>query len=161
MTKVNVFNIVTDHFKTLVNSNTKKISFPDVVLFFGLPLILSAALVMFCSSLISAISSQIITVLSIFTGLLINVIVLLFDMIRRDNDAPVKNELLRQTLTNISYTVLISMVAIVVTIFTYIDYYPLDRIFEFLTYFFMSNIFCTLLMILKRIYNLFKTEAEN
>lgn len=158
--KINVGDIVSDHFKTLVNHNSKKAGFDDWLSFFIIPLAITI-LIYFISPIFSRdVSDTLITILSIFIGLLINVVVLLFDIIKRDKESKIKDELLKQTLTNISYTILVSILGIIMILATYIDNCFIRKFFSCLTYFVVAHILVTLLMVLKRIYTLFDNEIN-
>jgi hypothetical protein len=157
--KINVSDIIFRHFKTLINANTRKTDNEDVFLFIVLPLIVAICLGLLKLTVSKEVANTLITILSIFVGLLINVIVLLFDIVKRDEEVnKIKNVVLRETLINISYTILISLVTILVALFSFIDYWYIKQIFSVIIYFLMTHIGVTLLMVIKRMYLLFLNE---
>lgn len=159
--KIDVREIFRNHFKTLVNDNSKKADFSDWFSFLIIPVVLSTILVIFNVLLSDRASNIVIATLSILVGLLFNVVVIIFDIIKRDNSKEIKNELLRQLLTNISYAILISLIIIAATIATYFNQKFTILLFNWLVYFLIFHFAMTVLMILKRIYNLFLNEIND
>ncbi len=160
LNKINIKNIIVNHLDSLRNHNSKKATFDDWFTFFLLPISVSCILIFFKVTLSSEAINIIITSLSILIGLLINVIVLIFDMIKRDNKNYIKNELLRELLSNISFTILLSIFLIGVTLSSFLDNNLIKSISFFLVYFLLTNFILTILMILKRIHNLFNNEFD-
>ena len=158
--KINVVQIVKDHLDTLKNDNTKKPGNDDYFIFLILPLVLSTALLYFEIFLSEGAINIIITTLSILVGLLFNVIVLIFDIIKRDSSIKLKNRILKQLLSNISFTILTSIVAIIFTLLTFIDIFFLKIFFEGVVYFLLFLFLFTVLMIIKRMYILFVNEID-
>ncbi len=158
--KINISQILKSHFATLQNDNSKKSEFDDYFTFFILPIIISSILLYFKIWLKESAINIIITTLSILVGLLFNVIVLIFDIINRDATQKVKNTVLKQLLSNISFTILLAIVSILFTLVTYIDTIFIKEIATWIVYFLLSAFFFTVLMILKRMYLLFKNEIE-
>lgn len=159
--KVNVWNIIDDHLDTLVNDNNHKHAFDDWFTFIIVPFIFSLLLVYNGITLENDAITIIITALSILVGLLFNVIVLLFDIIHRDAKKPHKNKLLKQLTSNISYSILISVLIIGVSIITYSKNYLIEKISDFVVYFLIANFTVTFLMILKRTYIMFQQEIKD
>jgi hypothetical protein len=158
--KINVSKIVKNHLATLVNDNSRKPDFGDWLTFLIIPIIFASLLVGFGILLSDRANNIVITTLSILVGLLFNVIVIIFDIIKRDNSQKLKNELLTQLLTNISYTIFISLVIIGLTVLTFFDNCYLMIVSNWLVFFFLFHFFLTVLMVLKRVYILFLNEME-
>lgn len=158
--KINIGKIVSKHIGTLKNYKTQKLGFDDLLTFIIVPLIGTAILVCFNIGLNDKATNIIITTLSILVGLLFNVIVIIFDIVKRDNTLKVKNKLLEELLTNISYSILLSISIIAFTLLTYIENALLKQIFTGIVYFLIGNYFMTVLMILKRMYQLFDNELK-
>jgi magnesium-transporting ATPase (P-type) len=162
--KINVTEIVKNHLSTLVNDNTKKPGLGDFFTFLFIPIIV-AAILFYSNNIVdpntaSTLSNIIIVSLSIFIGLLFNVIVLIFDIVHKGNKQDIKNRVLKQLLSNIAFTVLLSIVSIILTLSTYIRYLYIKNVFIFLNYFTLTLFVITVLMILKRMHALFKNEIE-
>ncbi len=158
--KVHIWTIVSNHLKTLKNSNSGKSEFDDYLTFLVLPIFGASLLMYFNIKLSAGATNIIITTLSILVGLLFNVIVIIFDIIKRDSTKRLKNELLNQLLTNISYSIILSIFIIVITLLTFIDNCFSKIIFYWIVYFLLGNYFLTVLMIIKRMYSLFINELS-
>ena len=81
LAKINIFQIITDHVATLKDYGRPRISKFDIFLFFIVPLLGSSLLVALKIQLNNALVNLLITVFSIFAGLLFNLQVLMFDVI--------------------------------------------------------------------------------
>ena len=160
LTKINIGRIVTSHLKTLRNDNTGKVGFDDLLTFLILPIIGASCLSYFHIELNDSATNIIITTLSILVGLLFNVIVIIFDIIKRDSTKKLKNRLLNELLTNISYSIVISILIITITLLTFIDNRYLKIGSTWFVYFLIGNYFLTVLMILKRMYIMFVNELD-
>lgn len=158
--KVNITSILSSHFDTLKNDNTKKADFDDYFTFLFLPVLVAGLLIYFKLFLTDNAINILITTLSIIVGLLFNVIVIIFDIVKRDNSKNIKNRVLEQLLSNISYTILISIIAIICTLITYFDYCWIKMGANFIVYFILTHYLMTVLMILKRMYLLFMNELK-
>ncbi|WP_306026759.1 MULTISPECIES: hypothetical protein [unclassified Allomuricauda] len=158
--KINIKQIIKNHLATLVNDNSKKPEFSDWLTFLIIPAVVAGVLVYLKIELSERAINIVITTLSILVGLLFNVIVILFDILKRDNSERIKNELLKQLLTNISYSIFISLFIIFLTVMTFFKIEIWVTICTFLVYFFLSHFSLTVLMILKRVYALFLNEMN-
>jgi len=158
--KINIFNIITNHLKTLYNENTGKLGIDDFVTFLVIPLFVAFGLLYFNIHLTESAITIIITTLSILVGLLFNVIVIIFDIIKRDSSKKLKNRILNELLTNISFSIILSIVIILITLITYFTNKWICIISTGLVYFFLCIYFMTVLMILKRMYVLFINELK-
>ena len=78
-----------------------------------------------------------------FSRFIINVIVIIFDIIKRDNQSRIKNELLKQLFNNIIYSILISIFTIIFALITYIDFCIIKIIFNAIVYFLLTNFVLT------------------
>lgn len=166
--KINVSEIVKNHFITLVDAVTHKPGKDDYYTFLGLPVVVAATLTLFKVSISPAATSIIITSLAIFVGLLINMVVLLFDLLRREGKSETKIRILKQLFANILFTILLSIILILLSL---IGLFPVDINtskcivdvllgLDCLIYFLLSFLFLTLLMVLKRMYALFNHEIK-
>ena len=158
--KVNVGKIISHHLGTIKNTNTGKPDKDDIFTFFFLPFLVASVLIYFNIELKTDATNIIIATLSIFVGLMFNIIVLIFDIVKRDASQKIKNEVLKQLLSNISFAIVLSIFAIIITLFTYSSNFILKITFTWITYFCLGLFLVTLLMILKRMYNVFKNEID-
>jgi amino acid transporter len=158
--KVNINQILRNHFATLRNDNSQKAEFDDYLTFLIIPLATASGLVYFNICLTESAVNIAITTLSILVGLLFNVIVLIFDIIKRDASQRLKNTVLKQLLANISFTILLSIITIVFTLVTFITEPKIKVSATWIVYFLLTVFLFTVLMVLKRMYALFKNEIE-
>ena len=125
-----------------------------------MPIFLTGILLYFKIHLNDSAITIIITTLSILVGLLFNVIVIIFDIIKRDGTQRLKNKILNELLTNISFSIILSIVIIVFTLATYFKNECVNLVATGFVYFFLCIYFLTVLMIIKRMYLLFMNELN-
>lgn len=159
--KINISKIVENHFNTLRNANTKKAEFDDYISFLIIPLIATGLLIWRKTFLDTNSINIIITTLSILVGLFFNVIVLIFDIIKRDKNNNIKNVVLKELQANIAYIILISIISILICLVTYIDNCFVKYISNSVVFFLLTNLIMTVLMVLKRMFHLFDKEFED
>ena len=118
LVKINVLAILKDHFNTLRNDRNNERSKRDIVLFFVVPFLVAAGAVFVHGSMDNTEVTVLVTAFSIFTALLFNLLVIIFDLINRGGNAGhetvaiLRGELLRQTYNNVSFCILVAIVAI-------------------------------------------------
>lgn len=161
LNKINVSKIITSHLGTLINDNSNKAGLDDWFTFLILPLVVSGTLSYFCVTFSEQAINIIITTLSIIVGLLFNVIVIIFDIIKRDKSNGKRNKLVEQLLANISYTILISILSILVTFVTFIKNDCIEFLANSILFFLLTHFLVTVVMILKRLYYLFLNEIND
>lgn len=168
--KIDFRAILKDHCRTLDDQNTGKISGPDVVLFFLLPILASALLVGFNLILGKNTGNVLITALAVFAGLLFNLLLLIFDVTnkpRPDSEKlnAFKLKYLKEIYSNIAYAILIALVTIVVVLlhFLFITLsFRAGFIFSaFSIYALTANFVLTLFMVLKRVHILLGAEFKS
>ncbi|WP_375418292.1 hypothetical protein [uncultured Hymenobacter sp.] len=159
--KIDVRSIISAHFRTLVDDNTQRAGVSDWVTFLLLPLAAAGGLVGLGAYMSENILSTVVSAFSIFVGLLLNVIVLLFEIVRNTQQQPRKHRVVKQTLANVGFAIILSLLAILVALTTQITRWPFLKPYtSFATYFLACLFIATLLMIVKRLYNLFLDEAS-
>lgn len=169
-TKINVLNIIKNHFRTIVNATSGNIEWEDVLTFIITPAIIASALMYFGARVDSSATNVIITSLAIFIGLLINMVVLLFDLLSKDKDNIQRVIALGELLSNILFTILLSILLVVISLIGLIpmdEKHPHGVVCQKLIYgsncaifFFLAFLLLTILMVLKRMYNLFNDEFK-
>lgn len=158
--KINISRIVRAHFKSLTEGTNRSAS--DWFVFLLIPLAVSGLLVWLGAYMSDSLLSTIVSALSIFVGLLLNVVVLLFDIVRNTSKATIKHRIITETLANVCFTILLSLFTIPVALTTQITRWPFLRPYtSFATYFLAIVFMATLLMVVKRVYALFQDEADN
>ena len=158
--KINVSKIVRSHLDTLQNDNTKKPGLDDYLTFLVLPAVVAGVLIWLPVHLNERATNIIITSLSILVGLLFNVIVLLFDLVTKDGKRSLKNRILKEVLANITFSVLLAIVSILFTLLASLPQPAVVGVVEFCLYFLLGQFLLTCLMVLKRIYELFRNEMN-
>jgi hypothetical protein len=158
--KVNVLKIILAHGNTLVDARTKRPGWDDWVTFVIVPTAFALMANRCGLSLGTNALTIIITALSIFVGLLFNMVVLVFDILKRDSTNKLKNNLLKQLLANISFTILLSIVIIALSLISRVKEPTIKMLADFIIYFSLSFFFVTLVMILKRMYGLYDNEMK-
>lgn len=158
--KINVWKVIVSHFKTLVNHNTKKPGFDDWFIFLLIPLIAAGLLVCFEKDVSTNTVNLVVTSLSIFVGLLINVLVLIFSLLQKEKDSRLKIIVLKETIVNITYVIIISVVTMIFCFSMNFENYLFRLIMTFFIYLFTIHFILTLMMIVKRMYSLFVNEMD-
>ncbi len=180
--KINITNIVKGHLSTLNNANTGKVSAIDIFTFYLLPIFLSIVFYIFSLDLTKELVNIIVTAGSIFTGLLLNLLILVYDQKGKLPDVDTKNSkwkeiqlrhrILKETYFNIAYATLVSLLLVLFSVLqivfkdTLINIQSLNiKDFDLsvaltspIIIFLGVHLVLTLLMILKRIFTLLTTE---
>lgn len=188
--RIDIRDIFKEHLNSLKveikipNKSEKLIQFPPSVIniFIIYPLVISFLISFFFGNLQGNSFELVGISLSVFIGLLLNVLVLIISVANTQNankDPEVRKCLVRSTFYNISYTIAISIIALLL-LFVFqikfnidenvkiIDLYfrtlPLNVpsiimiFFSTIYYAVLINIILTLFMILKRIFSLFRND---
>lgn len=155
--RINLMKIFYDHLQTLKYADDKKYSFPDIILFYAIPLILSIigyfkSILLTCSQV-----NLLITVFSIFTGLLLNLLLLIYDIVSKNNNTT-KTKFLHEIYSNISYTILLSIIIIFCLLL--ITFVSETALLSSIGLFLIIHFLLTILMILKRVHILLSKETE-
>lgn len=164
--KVDVSRIVLDHVRTLKDYSTGKYRLTDFFLFFGVPVVIAAVLVYFYGELRSNLITIVATSLSIFAALLFNLLLLVYDVIRKSenpagNQETLRRRFLTEVFSNISFAILVAIIAIVLVLIRVLvdDASVAEHVFSGLVYYLVSLFLLTLLMLLKRVHVLLSREA--
>lgn len=174
LAKINCIDIIGDHLHTFKDYNSNKKTPSDFLLFYAFPLLLALVGLKYIPTISRDLVNVLITAFSVFAALLFNLLLLMFDIIRRSKANPktqaIKLELLQEIYSNISYSIFVSVVAIVALLIPLlgIDLPNIsltagysDRVASFVIYFLLGNFVLTLLMILKRVHVLLSSEFND
>lgn len=152
-------NIIKEHYKTLKEDSN---NFWIASLFFFVPIIMTAFIIYYCFYLSLGSASALITGFTLFSGLLINVLLLLYMIVERkpreSNQSVVI--LLKHLYANTLYAILISISVISLLIVYIILYENIDiyngigyiLVLSILVYFLTIHFFANLLMIIRRLF---------
>jgi len=163
MNKINIFRIVAEHVATLRDARTDRMSAVDVFTFAVLPLLLGAAGIYEKVKFSYDVLTAILTAFSIFAGLLLNLLLLVFSFVERPQYGTlqgIRKQMLQELHSNISFAILNSIVIVVVAIVCVVRVKMVSptgvaytgAVATFLFIFFISNFVLTLLMVLKRMH---------
>lgn len=166
--KINVWRIIKDHLDTL-NCKTGRLYKRDSFVFFFIPVILSAFLSIYQFKPSESLLNALITAFSIFTGLLFNLLVIIYSIISREGAGKFKKNKIRfvtEIYSNISFGVLLSFFNVILLFLTLLFLGVLSKnnilsfIFSFIIYYTVTLFLLTLLMTLKRVHILLATEIR-
>ena len=187
--KINVTEILRNHKSTLLNTEGKMIK-SDKKFFIYYPIVIGLLLVFIVRIPSDSLINIFAICLSIFIGLFLNLLVLIISFAENKlNVADKKNRaiLLEQTFYNITYTIISSLVGLGLLFISNIQFLPtawnidlsnlssyfqslnikqiqynkiISISFYFLFYTVFTHIIMTLLMVIKRIFKLFKVEID-
>lgn len=180
--KINVLQIIKDHFFTLKNNQNDKLSLADVATFILLPLVISVLLVQLKIYLNDGVSNALITSFSVFSALLFNLLLLIYGLVEKENERAkrekektypsqddldrirTKVSILREVYSNISFCILISIVTTIALLINFlktdscivlgINTCSFQWLLALFVYYLTSQFLLTLFMVLKRIYKL-------
>ena len=169
--KINISQIIKDHFNTLRNQATHKISGWDIFTFIVFPLIASLVILFIVGfTLDKDASSILITSLSVFSALLFNLLLLIFDIVTREEraskiikDSPLKGKFLREIYSNISFSILISVICVAILLITLINIKIVwfNQVVSFIVYYLVIQFLLTIFMVLKRVHVLISQEIKD
>jgi len=162
LSKVDIRDVLRDHFQTLVSYATGKRSWGDLLLFFGIPLILTVAAVVRHITLSQEAISLLINALAIFAGLLFNLLVLVHGLSRTRGPTGEGDTrlLLMSVYANIAYSILLSLFTLVPLIVAANTRCLTRDIACWIAVLLITHFGLTLLMILKRIHALVTHEMR-
>lgn len=166
---------------------TLKISRTDRFIFYILPVLIAVAATAIIRIPDSQATNLYTVCLSVFVGLFLNLLVMITSVLRPSVkiwDNQTRIELIEQTFYNISYTIVISLLALGALLLTTLTLFPsgwqinlsflnpgywgslpvntfCHYIFSFLLYYQLCKIILTLLMVIKRVFSLFRTDIQS
>jgi hypothetical protein len=170
--KINILAIVGAHYQTLKDTTVKpkpRISLVDKLTFFIAPLVVAGVFMRLHLRINNDYVNIIVSTLSIFVGLLLNMIVVLFDIIRDPDRNARKVAVLEDVLANISFTIVLSIFTIGIVLITQLQFgRPTWQPWiehgraglNFIAFVSLALFAFTLLMVVKRMYLLFMDEVE-
>lgn len=159
--RINIFSIIMDHYKTFSYNDKGNVRALIALFFFIIPLIPSISIVYYKHSIAKDTINTTVSVLSIFVGLLLNLLVLIFDLVK-NNDNPYFLKTVREAISNISFAIVVSILGIAFLLIGLADIKPLflSDIVSTLSYYCIIQFFLTLVIILKKIYAVFLSEIK-
>ncbi len=151
--KVDVSQIVIEHYSTLYNYRTDKKG-KDIFTFFGIPLIVSIILVFFCKGTLDPSTNEsILLSLTIFTPIMFSLLVAIYSVNRRRLADKRTHKIIKQFKSNVSFMMIISVIAIFFLIINSMHLWEnqwYSSILIFIILFLLGIIGLTFLLVLKR-----------
>lgn len=165
--KINCFDIFVEHIQTLKSNRTGKTSMSDIFGFYVVPIMVGVAIAYYFPPP-ETLVTVLITMLSIFSALLFSILVLILDAVKKATEATKPNErlvlLLRQTYTNIAYSILVSLFGIVALLIPYFFdlkiHTTTHKIVGAVIYAVLLHFLFTIAMVLKRMNIVFNQTME-
>ena len=167
--KINITKIIVDHISTFKDQSTKTYRKSDFVLFFGLPTIVTGVLIYYYGNLSEELIAVVATSLTIFTALLFNLLLLVYDAIGKSGspqsaspyNAKLREQFLREVFSNISFAILIAISSIVLVLALILVSSPriADCVLSGAIFFLVTLFLLTLLMLLKRVHILVHQDS--
>lgn len=179
--KINVLVIVRAHLKTLKHHSRDAVSLIDWAVFFVCPIMVAVVVYLSCVPLTDGLVAALINAAAILLGLLLNLLVLMFDQRTKVKDIldklqrpqantdpkrlehiQLRRDVIDQSVANISFAVLLCLCSLVSLLaFTMAPKSPAGGRFESIIYglnaFIWINVMLTILMVIKRVYALFSS----
>ena len=163
--KINCLRIIRDQIQTLYQTSSEnKVNKKDIFTFYFLPFLISLIIYFIWIDIYDSDSLNLIaTVVSIFAGLLLNLLLLIYDILRTtDNTENLKRKLLNEINTNISYCILVSIILILLLLIHNLKCPKfLTVIFEISISYLIIHFLLVLLLVLKRVYALLEKEYNH
>lgn len=172
MNKINPFRIISDHFRTLKEHGSTSMGVGDAFIFFLIPMILAGVSFWREINFKAETVNIIVTAFSVFAALLFNLLMLIYGLVQRkddSNESRLKATFLKEIYSNISFTVFVSLLIIVVAVVAMTFAAPeklptgtgstaVGLVYTLILVFLMSHFLLTLLMVLKRVHILLAKE---
>jgi hypothetical protein len=158
--KIDIRMIISDHFGTFRDEGTGETSKVDLVVMILFPLLVAAGAYFFGFKIRDNHVGTLISVFAIFAGLLFNVLVLIYSFSDSDLDGQktLRDELLRQSFSNISYSIVLALFTVFVLTAVLFVGGITQRILEAAVVLIAVHFFLSLLMVLKRIHVLLRDK---
>lgn len=181
--KINIISVIRGHMSTLIDAESGKFLIGDLATFYGLPLIVAFIGIWTGVDFSKEATNLLVTAGAIFTGLLLNLLILVYDQKSKlpavDSeksdwkDTQTRHTVLKELYFNISYSTLMSVLLVVLSV---IHLFVCDRVVKSvpllqvsdlnlsayvttpLLVFIGFNLVLTIVMIIKRIYTLLSSE---
>lgn len=159
--KINVSQIIVDHVRTLRSDATGKVHWSDYLLFLLIPSLVSVLPIYFQTELKESAVTLLMAAFSIFAGLLINVLVLIYTVAIRLEDSinssdedryRLERDFIKQIFANVSFSILISVLIVLILFVSSVSPKAINIAGAAVCTFLIVEFTLTLLMSLKRLH---------
>lgn len=168
LAKFSVAGIVRGQLASMRNYGTARINRREVFFLFILPL--AIPVVQLCAQvppLSTDVVATVVSAASIFAGLLLNLLVLLYSFVTAadnpdvtERDATTETTLIEQTFSNVSFAIVVSVVLVAASLITLAHHAALVAPAEFCVYYFGTMLLLLVLQILKRVHALMQFRID-
>lgn len=158
--KIDVRAIINDHLSTFKDEATGKYSVTDFAVMVGFPIAISTAAAIACFHIPDNHVGTLISAFAIFGGLLFNVLVLIYSFSAGDPEDTVREKLVHQSFSNISFAVMASLFAVMLLVVLLFVSGVAQSVVEALIFFTGINFLLTMLMVLKRMHVLLRGKFK-
>lgn len=162
--KIDIRDIVLDHYRTLVNANTGAASPWDYTFFLALPIALAWLFCHLGLELTREAVTALINAFAIFAGLLLNLLMLMRGPSRApvgDGKGALRTKVLEQLYANLAYEILLTLLVLVLLLWMAIQESARDWVIaRGVVFFLVSHFLLTLFMVLKRVHRLMSDELK-
>ena len=163
--KIDVRDIVRDHFRTLTNYGTGRSALADYVLFLLIPALSAGAAAWTKVTLSDTALTVLVTAIAVLGGLLFNLLVLVHTVARRFKSSVGERDDMRfvsEIYSNVSYSILVSLLALVPLTLIPISLAGVIRVALNAVAILLSlHLLLTLLMLLKRLHALLSVDINS
>jgi|GEM_PF-2690957 len=171
--KIDVSIVIKNHLKTIVNDNTKKPDFRDIVIFGFFPVVVAVILCAFKLFINKDFIASMICGLAIYVGLSLNLIILLFEIVQRKETSAFKREFARDFIANVCFSILLSIATITTSLFTLLFTLPAapaiatkgvvvgNYVTNGLFYYLLTHMLLIILLLVKRLYYQLLEQIES
>ncbi|MEM5405122.1 hypothetical protein [Paraburkholderia unamae] len=168
LAKFSVWNILKAQWASMRSYGSSRTNRTEVALLFVAPALLPLAqYVTDAKTLSGDVISTVVSAASIFAGLLLNLLVLLYSFVTASDspdvtarDASTEVSLVRQTFNNVSFAIVVSVLLVVSALGTVSQHSILVRPAEIVMYYFGAMLMLLVLQILKRVHALMEFRIE-
>ncbi|EHK2327669.1 hypothetical protein [Clostridium perfringens] len=157
--KIKINDIIKKHLSTLKDFGAYKKSFNDIAIFFIMPIFIAIPLTININ-LDDTKLGILVTVFTLFTGLLFNILAILLAFDGKKNDK-LDKKFMKEILYNVSFAIILSILVLIICILRFIEiqcYFKL--IIDLTLYYLVIAFIITLIMILKRLFILLENKIN-
>ncbi|HII4517934.1 hypothetical protein P5F52_13315 [Clostridium perfringens] len=157
--KININDIIKKHFSTLKDFGANKKSFNDIAIFFIMPIFIAIPLAINID-LDDAKLGILVTVFTLFTGLLFNILAILLAFDEKKNNK-LYRKFMNEILYNVSFAVILSILVLIICILRFIKFKVcFELIINLILYYLVIAFIITLIMILKRLFIILENKIS-
>ena len=153
VSKINILNQISQHFYMFYNDSTKKKNDVEIFLIFVAPMIISFSIRCFFGLEI-VVETELITITSILSGLMLNMLLIILGLIEKESDLKLK-QLTKETYYAVVFEIITGIILLIVLIVSAISSNIFNIVIEIILYYLLIIYFLNLLIVLKRVFAIF------